>query len=220
MKIIQDTRFKQDSPGTLKSEQESLLLNDAPTSSEKTRSAIFLVIEAEVSYGGLIVTAVVTGPLGFSKSDGALFQSVYLGAFTFTRLLSLLLAFLKVKSSAMLVGNLLGSVVAVVIMVSFIHSANAIWVASALFGVSTSSLVPTVITWISENIEASGKEFAVFSSHDWPCTWCSNISSFDWYAMEKVTPDALFYKLLLHYSYCHGFITYYYQLAIFFTFFQ
>lgn len=117
---------------------------------------ILVYVGIEVSYGSWIFTVAVTGALNFSKSKGAIIQSLYWGMFAFTRLFSVLLAMLSVRSSVMLVGNLTGSLIAASIMVSFPHNAAAIWVGSAVLGMSYASVFPTTMTWMSETINAMG----------------------------------------------------------------
>ena len=117
---------------------------------------IFLYVGLEVAYGNWIFTVVVTGVLNFSKSRGTIIQSLFWGAFAFTRKLSILLAFLNIKASVMMTGNLTGSLIATFIMISFPHNATAIWIASAVLGMSYASIYPTTITWMCETIEVTG----------------------------------------------------------------
>ena len=117
---------------------------------------IFLYVGMEVAYGNWIFTAVVTGGLDFSKSQGTIIQSLFWGTFAFTRLFSIVLALLNIKASVMMIGNLTGSLIASVIMISFPHNATAIWIASAVLGMSYASIYPTTVTWMCETIEITG----------------------------------------------------------------
>ena len=122
---------------------------------------MFLYVGLEAGFGSLIFTVAVTGQLGFSKSAAAVLQSVYWGTFCFTRLVSVTLAVLKVRASIMIMGNLFGSFVASLIMTFYVHNALAIWIGSAVLGMSYASIFPTVMTWMSENAKATGKATAV-----------------------------------------------------------
>jgi FHS family Na+ dependent glucose MFS transporter 1 len=61
----------------------------------------------------------------------------------------------------MITGNLFGSFVASLIMTFYVHNAFAIWIGSAVLGMSYASIFPTVMTWMSENAKATGKATAV-----------------------------------------------------------
>ena len=117
---------------------------------------VFLYVGMEASYGTWIFTVVVTGVLNFPKSRGTIIQSLYWGTFAFARLFSILLALLNIKASVMMTGNLTGSLIATIIMISFPHNATAIWIASAVLGMSYASIYPTTITWMCETIEVTG----------------------------------------------------------------
>ena len=124
-------------------------------------SFMFIYVGLEAGFGSLIFTVAVTGELGFSKSSAALLQSVYWGTFAFTRLISVTLVILKVRATIMIMGNIFGSFVASLIMTFYVHSPTAIWLGSAVLGMSYASIFPTVMTWMSENAKASGKATAV-----------------------------------------------------------
>ena len=122
---------------------------------------MFLYVGLEAGFGSLIFTVAVTGQLGFSKSTAAVLQSVYWGTFCFTRMISVTCAFFGVRASIMIMGNLFGSFVAALIMTFYIHNALAIWIGSAVLGMSYASIFPTAMTWMSENAKATGKATAV-----------------------------------------------------------
>ena len=125
---------------------------------------MLIYVGLEVAFGSLIFTVAVTGELCFSKSLAALLQSVFWGTFAFMRFFSVSLALLKVRASAMLIGNLSGSLLASIIMVFYPHNPVAIWIGSAVLGMSYASIYPTVMTWMSENTQVSGISTAVLVS--------------------------------------------------------
>ena len=152
---------------------------------------IFLYVGLEVSYGYWIFTVVVTGTLNFSKQQGTVIQSLFWGTFAFTRLFSVVLALLNVKASVMITGNLTGSVIASVIMVSFPHNAPAIWLASAVLGMSYASIFPTTMTWMSETVEATGKASSILITGG--VLGNITIPAVAGALVAQVTPDSLFY---------------------------
>ena len=91
----------------------------------------------------------------------------------------------------MIMGNLFGSFVASLIMTFYVHNALAIWIGSAVLGMSYASIFPTVMTWMSENAKATGKATAVLVTGGTlgditiPATLAALVA--------KVNPDALIY---------------------------
>ncbi len=115
----------------------------------------------EVAFGSFIFTVAVKGELQFSKQKAAFLASVFWGTFAFTRLFSVILAVVKTPASWMMTGNITGSVIAATIMLAFPHNAIAIWIGSAVLGVSFASIYPTTMTWFAQNMEVTGKATAV-----------------------------------------------------------
>ena len=152
---------------------------------------MFLYVGLEAGFGSLIFTVAVTGELGFSKSTAAVLQSLFWGTFAFTRLVSVTLAVLKVRALIMIMGNLFGSFVASLIMTFYVHNAVAIWIGSAVLGMSYASIFPTAMTWMSENAKATGKATAVLVTGGTigditiPATLAALVAS--------VNPDSLIY---------------------------
>lgn len=152
---------------------------------------MFVYVGLEVCFGSLIFTVVVTGALDFSKHQGALIQSLFWGTFAFGRVFSILLVFCKVRSSVMMSMNLLGSFVAAAIMVVFTHNVTAIWLGSAALGCSYSSIYPTAMTWMSENVKATGiaTSFLVIGGVLGDITLPAALGAL----VANVSPDSLFY---------------------------
>ena len=152
---------------------------------------MFLYVGLEAGFGSLIFTVAVTGQLGFSKPTAAILQSVYWGTFCFTRMVSVTCALFSVRASVMIAGNLFGSFVASLIMTFYIHNALAIWIGSAVLGMSYASIFPTAMTWMSENAKATGKATAV------PITAGTvgdiTLPAVMGVMVAKVSPDSLIY---------------------------
>ena len=152
---------------------------------------MFVYDGMELMYGSLIFTVVVMGALSFSKSQAAIIQSLFWGAFAFARLFTIPLALFKVRSSIMMSGNLFGSIVAATIMISFTHNAPAIWLGSAILGMSYASIYPTAMTWMSENMEPTGMATAMLITGGvlGDITFPSAVGAL----VAKISPDTLFY---------------------------
>ena len=129
-----------------------------------TTCAIFLFcyIGIEYTYGSYIFTFAVTyKELCFSKSKAALLNAVYWGSFTVGRLAGIGIAMLKVSTTIMLVSDFIGSMCAVLLLVILHKSDVVIWIGSALLGLSIASIFPSMLLWVDEYLEVTGKVTAV-----------------------------------------------------------
>ena len=152
---------------------------------------MFLYVGLEAGFGSLIFTVAVKGKLGFSKSTAAVLQSVYWGTFSFTRMISITCALFSVRASIMITGNLFGSFVASLIMTFYIHNSLAIWIGSAVLGMSYASIFPTAMTWMSENAKATGKATAVLVTAG--TVGDITLPAVMGALVAKVSPDSLIY---------------------------
>ena len=152
---------------------------------------MFLYVGLEAGFGSLIFTVAVTGQLGFLKSTAAVLQSVYWGTFCFTRMISVTCALFGVRASIMIMGNLFGSFIASLIMIFYIHNALAIWIGSAVLGMSYASIFPTTMTWMSENTKATGKAIAVLVTAG--TVGDITLPAVMGVMVAKVSPDSLIY---------------------------
>ena len=152
---------------------------------------MLLYVGLEVAYGSLIFTVAVKGELNFSKSDAAVLTALFWGTFAFTRLISVLLAVIKVRSSVMMAGNLSGSFLASLVLVFYPHNATAVWIGSAVLGASYASIYPTTMTWMSENTVATGKATSVLVAAG--TIGDISIPSIVGVIVAKVSPDSLLY---------------------------
>jgi len=123
---------------------------------------LFFYIGVEVTYGSYVFTFAVTyKELCFSKSKAALLNAVYWGSFTFGRLLGIGIAMLKVSNTTMLVTDFIGCMCAVLLLTVARTSVVAIWIGSALLGLAIASIFPSILVWINEHLEVTGKVTAV-----------------------------------------------------------
>ena len=122
---------------------------------------MFFYVGSESAYGSLVFTFAVKSELQFSKSSAAVLTSVFWGTFTFIRLFSLVFVLLKVKSAVLITCNVLGSLIAVSILMFFPTNTTAVWIGSAVLGMSMAAIFPTTMTWMTENVPVSGKASAI-----------------------------------------------------------
>ena len=123
---------------------------------------LFFAVGVEVTYGSLVFTFAVTyEELCFSKSKAALLNAVYWGSFTFGRLVSIGIAMCKVSTTFMLVSDFIGCMCAVLLVTIIPTSDVAIWIGTALLGVAIASVFPSMLLWVDEHLEVTGKVTAV-----------------------------------------------------------
>ena len=121
-------------------------------------------VGTEVSFGSLVFTYAVKSELAFSKGKAAILAAAFWGPFAFTRIISVVLSLLKVRTSVMMTMNLTGSLIGVTLFVILPHNNTAIWIVSAVLGASFASIFPTTMTWLSEHLSVSGKATALVIS--------------------------------------------------------
>ena len=123
---------------------------------------LFFYIGVEITYGSFVFTFAVTyKELCFSKSKAALLNAVYWGSFTIGRLVSVGIAMLKISTTIMLVSDLIGCMCAV-LLVTIIHTSTVvIWIGTALLGFAIASIFPSMLLWVDEHLEVTGKVTAV-----------------------------------------------------------
>ena len=123
---------------------------------------LFFYIGVEVTYGSYVFTFAVTyKELCFSKSKAALLNAVYWGSFTFGRLIGIGIAMLKISTTFMLVSDFIGCMCAV-LLIAIIHTSDVvIWIGTALLGLAVASVFPSMLLWVDEHLEVTGKVTAV-----------------------------------------------------------
>lgn len=117
---------------------------------------LFLYDGLQAGYGGFIFAyAVRNSHIEVSASDGAYMTSVFWGSFALGRLLSIPIS-TRCSLSLMLLCNMLGCLIALSIEVIIHDSLSILYIASALFGVSLSSIYPTSVALAEQNINMTG----------------------------------------------------------------
>jgi len=120
-------------------------------------AALFLFCYSSMAniFGGWIFSYVVRLDLT-NATNAAYLTSTFWGAFMVGRLLSILVA-VRFKPSAILLGNLLGCLLSVGIIMLLPCSIISVWVGAAGLGLSAASLFPTTVALVERRIEISGK---------------------------------------------------------------
>ena len=123
---------------------------------------LFFGVGIEFTFGNFVFTFAVTyKKLCFSKSKAALLNSVYWGSYTFGRLIGIGIAMLKIPTTLMLMSDLIGCMCAV-LLVTIIHTSDVvIWIGTALLGLAIASIFPSMLLWVDEHLEVTGKVTAV-----------------------------------------------------------
>jgi FHS family Na+ dependent glucose MFS transporter 1 len=104
---------------------------------------LFLYVGAEIAFGGWIATYAVTRQLA-SITDAAYLTSFFWGIFTLGRLLSIPLA-ARLRPRFILIGDLLGCLASLGIILLWGDSLAATWIGTAGLGLAMASIFPTVI---------------------------------------------------------------------------
>jgi FHS family Na+ dependent glucose MFS transporter 1 len=117
---------------------------------------IFVYVGLEVAFGTYLFTYAVEGEPQFTKKTATILSSLFWGTFSFLRLISMVLTLCKVPPSILLTGNLIGSLIASIVMLIWPESKIATWIGSALMGTSFASVFPNSIVWLSYNAPVNG----------------------------------------------------------------
>lgn len=106
-------------------------------------SLLFFYVGAEWAFGGWIFTYAVVRELTTS-TDGAYLTSFFWGTLTLGRLISIPLA-ARIRPRLILLGDLLGYLTSLGIILIWSNSLMAVWVGTAVMGLSMASVFPTVL---------------------------------------------------------------------------
>lgn len=110
----------------------------------------------EVAFGAWIFTyGVKYCPLQMDEEKAAYLTSMYWGSFAAGRLVAIPLS-IKVPPGTMLLIDLFGAIAASAVMMIQSHSEHALWVSTAVFGFSLSSMFPSGMHLVEEFIDVTG----------------------------------------------------------------
>ncbi len=115
---------------------------------------MFIYVGAEVSFGGWIYTYATTLGIASAQAAGYL-TSVYWGGLTAGRVLAIPIAN-RYRPRTILLGDLVGCLLSVGIILVWRESSLALWVGAIGLGLSMASIFPTVILWAERRMTLTG----------------------------------------------------------------
>ena len=115
---------------------------------------LFAYVGAEVGFGGWVYTYALTQNLA-DETSGAYLTSAFWGAFTVGRLLSIPIA-ARVRPRWTLLGDLVGGVLSMVLVLLFPTSSTALWIGAILLGLFVASIFPTMVTLAERRMTLTG----------------------------------------------------------------
>ncbi len=115
---------------------------------------MFMYVGAEVSFGGWVYTYATTLGLASAQAAGYL-TSVYWGGLTAGRVLAIPIAN-RYRPRTILLGDLIGCLLSVGIILVWRESSLALWVGAIGLGLAMASIFPTVILWAERRMTLSG----------------------------------------------------------------
>ena len=124
---------------------------------------ICLYCGIETSFGNLIFTFAVES-LHFTKQNAALLNAVFWGSFMVARFFAIFVAYTKIPSSVIIAVDTVGSTLSLLVMTIFLGNDVVVWVGTAALGTFMASIYPTTMSWLSEQVEVSGKAVAVITT--------------------------------------------------------
>jgi len=114
----------------------------------------FLYVSAEVSFGGWVFTYGVETGLA-DESAAAYLTSAFWGALTLGRLLAIPIA-ARFRPESVLLGDLVGSLVSVLVILAWPGSSTALWVGALGLGLSLASVFPTLMSLAERKMAVTG----------------------------------------------------------------
>jgi FHS family Na+ dependent glucose MFS transporter 1 len=115
---------------------------------------LFLYVGAEVGFGGWVYTYALRQNLA-NETTGGYLTSAFWGAFTAGRLLSIPFA-ARLRPRWILLGDLLGGIISLVIILLFPESVAALWAGAILLGLFIASIFPTIFTLAERRMTLTG----------------------------------------------------------------
>ncbi len=116
---------------------------------------LFLYVGAEASYGGWVYTYAVNKFPALADASAALLTAAFWGALTIGRLISIPLA-VRLKPGPFLVGDLLGCLLSILVIVIWPESLSALWLGTLGLGLFMASFFPTTVTLAGQRMQITG----------------------------------------------------------------
>jgi len=137
-------------------------LKETTRPKEDSRRLVFLIalflglyVGAEIGFGGWICSYAMTVNLDGS-TNGAYLTAAFWGAFTFGRLVAVPLS-TRLQPQPILLGDLVGCLAGVGIILGWPHSATALWLGTVATGLSMASIFPTTFSLAGRRVTITGK---------------------------------------------------------------
>jgi len=135
---------------------------------EKGKSILVLIISifffafvgVEIGFGDWLSTYSIQSGLTDNKT-AILLTSVYWGSFTAGRVVSIPMA-LKYKPKQILFMDVIGGIIAMVLLYFFPGSITILWIGSILLGLSLAAIFPTILTYAESLMTMTGKLTSIF----------------------------------------------------------
>ena len=155
----------------------SLIFLDPPQNPEKDRPSnnsnrdnyllivllmflLFLYVGVEGGFGGWIYTYIIKGNIA-SETAASYMNSIFWGALTFGRLISIPLA-RKIKPSKLLLGNFGFAILSLALILLWPTKKSIVWIVSIGFGLSLSSVFPTLMALSETRLKITGRVTSLF----------------------------------------------------------
>jgi fucose permease len=120
----------------------------------------FLYLGAEVGFGGWITTYAIAANLA-NETIARYLTSTFWGALTLGRLIAIPLA-ARFKPRNLLIGNLIGCLLSVAIILALPHTLVALWIGAAGLGLSMASIFPTMFSFAERRVTITGQVTGAF----------------------------------------------------------
>jgi len=120
----------------------------------------FFYVGMEAGFGNWVATYAVK--MQFSgETQAAVLTSVFYGAYTFGRLISIPTSTV-IRPQHLLFGSYLGAAISLVLIVTLSQSALVIWIGAALLGLCLAAVFPTMLSWAGMIMPVSAKTTSWF----------------------------------------------------------
>jgi FHS family Na+ dependent glucose MFS transporter 1 len=151
------------SPNSLASEEKSE--TDSPELNQRTLIWLialfyFAFVGVEIGYGNWLSSYAFKMELVDEKTS-ILLTSIYWGAFTISRLISIPLS-VRLKPRVIVICDIIGSMIGLGLVFLFPYQPSILWVGTILLGISVASLFPTMLTYAEGLIKMTGKVTSIF----------------------------------------------------------
>ncbi|GIY14926.1 sodium-dependent glucose transporter 1 [Caerostris extrusa] len=124
---------------------------------------VFVETGTEVGFAQMLATYVVKGPLKLTTTTGSYMTSVFWGAFSVARFVSVFVA-IKFSCLQMIIFDIIISLIGALILLFFGASEVwAVWLGTILLGVGIASFFPSAIGWVERYITVTNKIASSFA---------------------------------------------------------